>query len=206
VDDSKVESELRQLKLDTKRLREELDATKRGQIDAKKRRIVNASASQDQNDVVIRAELYQFLKDPPRFPSSGMSVEQAGMWVWGRAKLGGVQSVATDVLAHPYVVRLPAGYKLMFEHSFVSCKVKPTTSTYVVDFLVSTDDAATFTSIYPAGNANKLNIAVSARSGTQDTVATSQFLTNTYFRVDILAADGVVSGIEMIIRWKMEKI
>lgn len=45
-----------------RKLRDELDSLKKGNIDARQRRIVNAAPSQDSNDVVIRAELAQFLK------------------------------------------------------------------------------------------------------------------------------------------------
>jgi hypothetical protein len=188
-----------------RKLRDELDSLKRGNIDARNRRIVNMRASQDPNDGVIRAELFQFLKnDRPQ------SVRSGGTFtinpIWGRAKLTGVQTVGTDVLDHPYYVQLPAGKKLVIQATYVSAKTGPTISNYIVDFLVSTDEMVTHNSIYPTGNANKLIIEAGQKVGSQLVLETTDILSGSFVSVDVLQADGVVSGVEMLIRWELEDI
>jgi len=189
-----------------RKLRDELDSLKRGNIDARNRRIVNMRASQDPNDGVIRAELYQFLKnDRPQTVRSGGGTFAINP-IWGRAKLTGVQAVGTDVLDHPYYVQLPAGKKLVIQATYVSAKTGPTISDYIVDFLVSTDEMVTHDSIYPTGNSNKLIIEAGQKVGLQLVLETTDILSGSFVSVDVLQADGVVSGVEMLIRWELEDI
>jgi len=188
-----------------RKLRDELDSLKRGNIDARNRRIVNMRASQDPNDGVIRAELFQFLKNdrPQTVRSSGTFTINP---VWGRAKLTGILAVGTDVLDHPYYVQLPAGKKLSIKGTWFSLKVAPVASSAIVDFLISTDDMVTFSSIYPTGNVNKLSVAVGERIGAQPVLETTDILTGSFVSVDILQADGAASGAELLIRWELEDI
>lgn len=116
------------------------------------------------------------------------------------AVLPGVQAVRTDVTANwrRVVVNLD-GAGVFLRGLYITAKVAPLTLAFIADWQVSQDEGATWSSILPAGNANKIVLPIGER-----TVAIvppvwilNPLLEGWLNRVDVLQSDGVCSGIEI---------
>ena len=124
-----------------------------------------------------------------------------------RYVLPGVQAVANDVLPSDARIRFPLDSSnnfpvsvLQLTRAYVSAKVAPVGSTYIVDVLISKDGGTTFNSIFAPTNANKLVLPI----GLKVIKYGNNFITNTLqdgwpVRIDVLQADGTVAGCEVIL-------
>lgn len=115
------------------------------------------------------------------------------------AVLPGVQSVRTDVTANwrRIVVNLD-GVGVNLIGAYITAKVAPVTSAFIADWLVSQDEGTTWTSILPAGNANKIVLPVGVRTtAIAPTWTLNPLLEGWLNRVDVLQSDGACSGIEI---------
>lgn len=116
------------------------------------------------------------------------------------AVLPGVQVVATDVTAnHRRTTINLDGSQVQLTHAYVTAKVAPGVSSFIADWLVSSDNGAHWLSIFIAGNANKIVLPSGQRVATitPDNWAINPLLDGYLSRVDILQADGTVSGVEI---------
>lgn len=121
--------------------------------------------------------------------------------------LPGVQAVANDVLPTDSRIRFPLDSSnnfpvsvLQLTRSYVSAKVAPVGSSYIVDVLTSKDGGTTFNSIYAPTNANKLVLPI----GQKVIKYGNNFITNTLqdgwpMRINVLQADGTVAAVEVVI-------
>jgi hypothetical protein len=123
----------------------------------------------------------------------------------GRIILPGTQTVANDVLSHRYHVVLPidsTGYWIYDNINITSCyitaKIAPSTSQLSVDIKVSQQKGTTaykslfkpgFNPILPIGAVTTNNVMFAINTLYQDDLG----------RIDILAADSTVSGIELVL-------
>ena len=188
-------------------LTDRLDSLSRGDIDAKNRRIVNMRPSVNPTDGVIRAELYQLLKDKtPQVNETTTTGDFSDPWA-GRVLCPGLQEDGTDLLDPRYTVRLPAGKKLLPQAAYISCKDKPILTDFVLWWTLSRDgDAVTFDSIFDTADSDKLVIAVGERFGTQANFVINEFFHNDILTINKSGSDGSISGVEAVILWEMVSI
>jgi hypothetical protein len=137
----------------------------------------------------------------------GISNADAFIPFFGRTISGGVAVVASDLLVHRYRVPFPKGYEsgwqVELDSVAVTAKVAPALSDFIADQLVSSDDGATWTSLYPSGLANKADLP----AGQEKIVLTPAWATPYLFygdqlRFDVLQVDGVASGLELLLTGK----
>jgi hypothetical protein len=111
-----------------------------------------------------------------------------------------VQTVATDVTAnHRRTTVNIDGAQVNLTHLYVTAKSAPATSSFIADWLVSSDAGTTWNSILPSGSGNKIVLPVGQ---TRATITPAAFALNPIqegwiSRVDVLQADGSASGIEI---------
>ena len=168
----------------------------------KGRQIKNVGAGTEPDDVVTVAQLHAATVSappPPTVLTASISVDY-----FGRIILPGVQAVANDVLAHRYHVRIPRDVSgnLIYKQinlltMTLSAKVRPV-SNYSLQLQVSSDGGVTFLPMFTAAG-------VTLPGGSESVVLTPSFLIPTLLddnqiRVDIILADGTVSGVEGVLQ------
>jgi hypothetical protein len=169
-------------------------------FDVNNNRIVNVKWPVSNLDAVN----VEYLKDFIDHKGKRRVVNNGGIqpitWI-ARAILPGVQVVANDVLAHRYRVDLRAGQSVNLIFVAVTAKVIPISTDYIADVQVSTDGGTTFNSLLPSGDANKVVLPVSGLNWAVITPTwdISHLTIGDQLRVDILQADGIVSGVEVVL-------
>lgn len=170
----------------------------------KGRQIKNVGAGTEPDDVVTVAQLHAATGQPQVVSTPPAVSTPPSIDYFGRIILPGVQTVATDVLAHRYHVRLPRDssnnliYKQINLLTFtITAKIIPT-SLYSLQLQVSMDMGATYKPMFGIAG-------VSLPGGQEAIVLTPSFLIPTLLddnqiKVDILLADGTVSGVEGVLQ------
>lgn len=178
-------------------------------MDAANNQIKNVRWPTDDKDAVNVEYLRDFVGNPNRLNRRQANRLQgtSGSNVYiGRAKLPGVQEVGTEVLDTPYVVRLPGGKKIVIDDTTATCFVNPSTTQFKADFIVSTDGGGTWASIYGTGTADQLIIPVGTNTGNQSSFVISTLGIGDQVQVDVETADGVVAGVELVLRGRIEDV
>lgn len=169
----------------------------------KGRQIKNVGAGTEPDDVVTVAQLHAATQVAAPTPPT-LSVPPPSIDYFGRIILPGVQVVANDVLAHRYHVRIPRDQSnnLIYKQinlltMTLSAKVQPV-SNYSLQLQVSSDGGVTFLPMFPAAG-------VTLPGGSESVVLTPSFLIPTLLddnqiRVDVILADGTVSGVEGVLQ------
>lgn len=121
--------------------------------------------------------------------------------VIARAVLPGIQVTGTDQTAnHLRITTNLNGQKLTLTHAYVTAKIPPVSVNYSADYLVSIDGGATWNSVFPSGTANKAVLPTGQRTATITPAwAIPTLHDGDFLRVDVLAADGTVSGVEVVL-------
>jgi len=65
-------------------------------------------------------------------------------------------AVGTDLAGHHYTVRVDSVRQIQLLDASIQVKTAPVGSSLIIDWLQSSDNGVTWTSIFPTGNANKL--------------------------------------------------
>ncbi len=165
--------------------------------------IKNTGAATDQTDVVILSQLHDYYDrrvNETLSPVSAQTIPADGFF--GRIILPGIQTIANDVLANRYHVRLPrdsAGVLLatsvVLQNFTITAKVKPT-GAYTMALNYSKNLGVSF---------QPLNMTQLILPATQENIVLlptwASVLKDDYqISVDIKAADGTVSGIEGLLQ------
>lgn len=131
------------------------------------------------------------------------SVGQAGEWRM-RTLNKGTQVVADDIMIHRFRLQFLSPVRVRLVAVSITAKVKPLSSDYEADQLVSDDAGDTWNSIYapstlilPAGEQNVL---------LTPTFAVPYLNIDDQMRLDVKAADGIVSGIEILLLGVIEEV
>lgn len=168
------------------------------------RQIKNTAAGTDPTDVVIVSQLHSALQGAAPPPPVVQPVAPKPTGYFGTAILPGLQLVATDVLANRYIIKMPQDSsgasiftKVTLQAVTITVKVAGI-SVYTVMMLVSTDGGLTFSPLFGVAG-------ISLPAATRQTTLTPGFLIPTLvdgneIRVDVLVADGVVSGAEILLQ------
>jgi len=152
--------------------------------------------------------LYQILNQLDKYAQSlkdeATQVETVALNFPIRLDIPGVMVVANDVLLSRYQVRLPLdednnllAQKLQLQYLSISAKIPPNASSFIFDILVSNDLGVTFKSLFPPTNALKPFLPVNLAFMKYSAFAIDQLFDGDFLRVDILQADGVVSGVQL---------
>jgi hypothetical protein len=123
---------------------------------------------------------------------------------YARAILTGPQDTGEDVIANWYRLKIDAAQELDLVGAYATAKQVPTWADFIADILVSRNGGSTWASLFNAGNANKLKIALGDHEGQQETFAigASPLLTDDLLRVDLLSVGGAV-GTELVLKGKV---
>lgn len=133
----------------------------------------------------------------------------APMPFYAEVILPGVQAVGTDVLDHPVILKLPvdpygvwAITSVLIQEIVVACKIRPTSSDYIADILGSRDKGQNYVSIF---NSNSKKAYLKANGDFRTVIGPTELGANEAFdgdmvRIDIIQADGTVSGVWILIR------
>lgn len=136
------------------------------------------------------------------------SPTQPGFLANSRAKLPGTLTVASNVLATPYVVLLPPNTTENIGSVTVTAQVAPSTTDLIIDVLVSTDDGATWNSIFQPGAGNQITLTTGSFTVTVTPGATSTYTrgfviptlhSGDQVQISILQCDTTVSGVEVAV-------
>src|ERR1035438_8061140 len=167
------------------------------------RQIKNTAAGTDPTDVVIVSQLHSAMQGVAPAPVV-QPVAPKPTGYFGTAILPGLQLVATDVLANRYIIKMPQDSsgasiftKVTLQAVTITVKVAGI-SVYTVMMLVSTDSGSTFSPLFGVAG-------IALPPATRQTTLTPGFLIPTLvdgneIRVDVLVADGVVSGAEILLQ------
>lgn len=95
---------------------------------------------------------------------------------------------------------LPAASFVTLNECTITAQVKASSSSFIADVLLSTDFGVTWNSLFPSGSANKAVLPVN----TEQVVLTpawaiTQVNDGNQIRVDVIQADGIASGLEVLI-------
>jgi len=136
-------------------------------------------------------------------PGAGDALGTAGVQSipWNAiAILPGVQTVASDVTAnHRRTTVNLDGAQVNLLHLYITAKQAPASSSFIADWLVSSDGGANWSSILPAGSGNKIVLPVGQTRAiiSPAAFAITPIQEGWLHRVDVLQADGSASGIEI---------
>jgi hypothetical protein len=127
-----------------------------------------------------------------------------------RFELPGVQIVANDVLSVRYTIRLPRGQSnniivqyLQLQLISISAKVAATGSDFIMDCLVSKDKGTTFKSLFGPDNSTKPTLPKTLTLIKNSFFSIDQLFDEDMLRIDVIAADGVIDGVEFMLMGAM---
>ncbi len=165
--------------------------------------IKNTGPATDQTDVVILSQLHDYYdKRGGEQGVAGIGGSTGVGGFLGRIILPGVQTVANDILVNRYHVRLPRDEngvlltnQIDLQNFIITAKIKPI-SPFVMRLNVSINQGISFQVL-----ANNLTLPGGTETVTLSPTFNPAFLKDDYqITVDIVAADGTVSGIEGILQ------
>jgi len=162
----------------------------------------------NQDDVLA---LFQDLKiDNPRVWQAITSLQASlpPQSFYSEIILGGQLIVATDVLYHPCILRLPIDpYRMWKVQSIIlqdieiACKTPPQDSDFTVDILITRNQRATFNSIFTSpSNLATVKVGNYFNKISESAIGTKELFEDDEFRVDIVSADSTVRDAWIVIR------
>jgi hypothetical protein len=173
-----------------------------GDLDLAGHRIVNLGAAKDSKDAVsLSTGNRRYLINP-------LSVEQnvtatGSSALVTKATFGiGIETpvlVRADITNH-YLVRVGGR---PFRYS-VNTKTAPTITALILDILKSSDNGGSWSSIFLAGNPNKINVPLGSTAHLSFTTgfAAVVFVAGDMLRIDCLQSGGAAQDCETVLEWR----
>lgn len=121
----------------------------------------------------------------------------ANGFIWPQPKtfsLPGPRIVATDVTN--WIIMPNAG---KFVKAWIIAKTGPTGAAFICDILKSTNNGTSFTSIWNATPANRIQIAAAAVNGSQTSFDTTTFAAGDLLRIDIAQVGSTIAGSDLTV-------
>ncbi len=81
-----------------------------------------------------------------------------------------------------------------FSKVSIAAKTAPTGAAFVIDILLSSDDGATWASLWATTPGDRPSLAIGSKRGEQTTFETSSFTTDDLIRIDIIQVGSTVPG------------
>lgn len=144
-------------------------------------------------DELVRLVNDNFRRVRPQDAEAAADTGPIGRIYIHRANLKGLQSVASNVLSAPFFF-FTNGETFHLGRVGVRLKSGVTSADVIWDVLVSTDGGATYTSIFPSGDANKLVILSGEAYGETSNLEINTFSSGHIIRIDVIETDGAASG------------
>ena len=180
------------------KIRDELAAFKKGDIDAKNRRIVNVAASQEPNDVVIREELNQFdfRITKATKPARSSEVGVFGLYV-------GSELVVANNVCPPHIVKSDGTLQVIY----VSLKVAAIEG--VVSFNLRLNDEYTpepdskkiITTVTLEQEQDTFPVAVFTADDLENPNKKFGFKTGDIITIDLVSVGGTYPGSSLIVKF-----